>query len=811
MNLSELKDNDQAIIVKVRGHGSFRKRIIEMGFVRGKKVTVIKNAPLKDPIEYQIMDYQVSLRRSEAAHIEVITVEEGESLMQEPFQGVHHEERLRNLAFEKRKYINIAFVGNPNSGKTTLFNRITGSYEHVGNFSGVTVDAKLGFRKHKGYTFNIVDLPGTYSLTTYSPEEKYVRNHILNETPDIIVNVIDSSNLERNLYLTTQLIDMDLRIVAALNMYDEMSAKGLRLNYDELGKMIGMPFIPTVASKGKGTDELLDKIIEVYEDLEPVVRHVHINYGEATETAIRKIRDTISSQKEIATKVSLRFLSIKLLENDSDAIELIKQLQSPEPIMERTQKEIHKLENFYGTDCETIITEAKYGFVAGALRETSKQEQVIEKIDTSRIIDTFVTHKLFGFPIFFLFLYIMFRATFTLGQYPMNWLEYGVAFLQQAIGTLLSAGPLHDLLVDGIIGGMGAVLVFLPNILILYFFISFMEDSGYMARAAFIMDRVMHKIGLHGKSFIPLIMGFGCNVPAIIATRTIEDRRNRLLTMLMIPLMSCSARLPVYILIVGSFFPERAGLLLLSIYLLGILIAILFGRFFNKVIFKKREAPFVMELPPYRLPSLRSTSIHMWKRGEQYLRKIGGIILISSITIWMLGYFPHNNEIKENYQAKIQMVQHQPDSVLQLKSELVSELQANSYLGRIGRFIEPAIEPLGFNWKIGVSLLSGIPAKEIIISTLSVLYQSNAEEPLSLSERLRQPVISSHGQSDGLSKAGALALVIFVLLYFPCLATVASIKAETGNWYWAMFSIVYTTVLAYVLALGTYQVASIFI
>jgi ferrous iron transport protein B len=809
MNLSELKDNDQAIIVKVRGHGSFRKRIIEMGFVRGKKVTVIKNAPLKDPIEYQIMDYQVSLRRSEAAHIEVMTVEEGESMMHEPFQGVHYEERLRNLAFEKRKFINIAFVGNPNSGKTTLFNRITGSYEHVGNFSGVTVDAKLGFKKHNGYTFNIVDLPGTYSLTTYSPEEKYVRNHILQETPDIIVNVIDSSNLERNLYLTTQLIDMDLRVVAALNMYDEMSAKGLQLDYNSLGKMIGMPFVPTIASKGKGIEELLDKIIEVYEDLEPVVRHVHINYGEATETAIRKIRDTLSSQKEIANKVSLRFLSIKLLENDSDALELINRLQAPEPIFERTKKEIHKLETFYGTDCETVITEAKYGFIAGALRETSKQEPVTEKIDSSRIIDTFVTHKLFGFPIFFLFLYIMFRATFTLGQYPMNWLESGVALLQQGVGALLSEGPLRDLLADGIIGGMGAVLVFLPNILILYFFISFMEDSGYMARAAFIMDRVMHKIGLHGKSFIPLIMGFGCNVPAVIATRTIEDRRNRLLTMLMIPFMSCSARLPVYILIVGSFFPERAGLILLSIYLLGILIAILFGRFFNKVVFKKREAPFVMELPPYRLPSLRSTSIHMWKRGEQYLRKIGGIILISSITIWMLGYFPHNTHITEKYEAKISQVQHLPDSVQIIENEMVAELQANSYLGRIGRFIEPAIEPLGFNWKIGVSLLSGIPAKEIIISTLSVLYQTDTDEPLSLSERLRQPVISSHGQSEGLSKAGALALVIFVLLYFPCLATVASIKAETGSWNWAVFSVVFTTVLAYLLAWGTYQIAII--
>lgn len=807
MHLSDLRNNEEAIIVKVKGHGSFRRRIIEMGFIRGKKVTVIKNAPLKDPIEYKIMDYQVSLRRSEAANIEVVSVAEGKKLLKNEFEGVYVEERLKELAFEKRKEINIAFVGNPNSGKTTLYNRITGSHEHVGNFSGVTVDAKLGFKQHKGYKFNLVDLPGTYSMTTFSPEERYVRKHILNEKPDIIVNVIDASSLERNLYLTTQLIDMDLRVVGALNMFDEMGSKGIEFDYKSLGSMIGIPFIPTIASKGEGINKLLDKIIDVYEDREPDVRHIHINYGENAETAIRRIRREIAKNNEIANKISPRFLALKLLERDRDAEEFIEQFPEKQALKDTVKKEIIRIESVYNNDSETILTEAKYGFIAGAIRETVKVDANIETLNTSRIIDTFLTHRLFGFPLFFLFLYIMFKSTFSLGQYPMNWLNNAVQWIQELIAANMSAGPLHDLLVDGIIGGAGAVLVFLPNILILYFFISFMEDSGYMARAAFIMDRLMHKIGLHGKSFIPLIMGFGCNVPAIMSARTIEDSKNRLLTILLIPLMSCSARLPVYILIIGSFFPKYATLLMLGVYLFGILLAIIIARIFKKTVIKDNNVPFVMELPPYRLPSLRTTLIHMWDRGKQYLKKISGIILLASILIWMLGYFPHDKSIIEKYDTKIEALQAQQasvtnptDSIKTLQLAMNAELQANSYLGRIGHFIEPAIRPLGFNWKIGVSLLSGIPAKEIIISTISVLYQQEDIELNKLSEQLQQPTFSNGKISPGLNKVSALALVVFVLIYFPCIATLVSIKTETGSWKWAAFTLGYTSILAYGLA-----------
>ncbi|MFB6317336.1 ferrous iron transport protein B [Saccharicrinis sp. FJH54] len=807
MNLSELRNNEEAVIVKVRGHGSFRRRIIEMGFIRGKVVKVIKNAPLKDPIEYQIMDYQVSLRRSEAANIEVVSVKEGEQLLQNGYEGVYEEKKLRDLALEKRKHINIAFVGNPNSGKTTLYNKITGSYEHVGNFSGVTVDAKLGVRKYKGYEFNLVDLPGTYSMTTYSPEERYVRHHILDQKPDIVVNVIDASNLERNLYLTTQLIDMDIRVVGVLNMFDEMGSKGIEFDYKALGEMVGIPFVPTVASKGRGITELMDEIIDVYEEVNPVVRHVHINYGDNAESAIRKIRRELSANKEITNKVSPRFLSLKLLERDADAEEFIRQFPEYVAIKNVTKKEIKLLESIYNNDSETILTEAKYAFIAGAIRETVKVDPEMETLNTSRIIDTILTHRLFGFPIFFLFLYIMFRATFSLGQYPMNWLDSGIVWLQGTLDHLMNDGPLHDLLIDGILGGVGAVLVFLPNILILYFFISFMEDSGYMARAAFIMDRLMHKIGLHGKSFIPLIMGFGCNVPAVMATRTIEDSKNRLLTILLIPLMSCSARLPVYILIIGSFFPEHAGLLLLSIYVLGIILAIIFARVFKKTIIKKSTAPFVMELPPYRLPSIRTTGIHMWKRGEQYVKKIAGVVLIASIAIWMLGYFPHNNEMISSYEAKIAHISEsnlsqtvKQDSIQATQLKMNADLQAHSYLGKVGRFIEPAIRPLGFNWKVGVSLLCGIPAKEIIVSTISVLYQQEDVEVGKLSEKLSKPIMINGELSPGLNKISALALVVFVLIYFPCLATLSSIKAETGSWKWAMFTLGYTSVLAYLLA-----------
>ncbi|MGM0376528.1 MAG: ferrous iron transport protein B, partial [Bacteroidota bacterium] len=554
MNLAELTSGQEAVIVKVKGHGAFRKRIIEMGFVKGKKVKVIKNAPLKDPIEYKIMDSKVSLRRNEARLVEVVSREEAHQMEPSPYNGTVSDEILARTATEQRKTINVALVGNPNCGKTTIFNQASGANEHVGNYSGVTIDIKTGYFYHKGYTLKVFDLPGTYSLSAYSPEEVYVREHISKETPDIIINVVDASNVERNLYLTSQLIDMDVRTVVALNMFDDLQKKGDKLDYKQLGTMLGIPFVPTVGSKGKGIEELFQTVVDVYEDKIEEARRVKINYGETIEEAIDKLETLITAHDDLSSLVSPRFLAIKLLEKDK----VFHDQLSTSPyrhIIEEAEKQVSKLEQSLNDDAETTITDFRYGFIAGALRETY-QENPQQRRRKTDLIDSVLTHRLFGFPFFFFFIWLMFQATFKLGEYPMNWIEEGVGLLSRTASASLPPGPFTDLIVDGIIGGVGGVIVFLPNILILFFFISLMEDTGYMARAAFIMDKVMHKIGLHGKSFIPLIMGFGCNVPAIMATRTIEDKNNRLLTILINPFMSCSARLPVYILFIGAFFPD---------------------------------------------------------------------------------------------------------------------------------------------------------------------------------------------------------------------------------------------------------------
>ncbi|MEA3444751.1 MAG: ferrous iron transport protein B, partial [Bacteroidota bacterium] len=748
MNLSELQNGDKGVIVKVRGHGAFRKRILEMGFVKGKEVEVIKNAPLRDPIEYSVMGYHVSLRKSEAFSIEVITIEEAKShINKSNYEGVFNGELLRKKAIEKRKTINIALVGNPNCGKTTLFNIASGSREHVGNYSGVTVDSKKAIFKQDGYTFDITDLPGTYSLTAFSPEELFVRKYIIGEVPDIIINVVDASNLERNLYLTTQLIDMDLRVVIALNMFDELEKKGDNFNFDALGKMLGIPFVPTVSSKGKGISNLFKTVIDVYENREPSIRHIHINYGKIVELAIKEIQEEIRKNKKISDKYSPRFLAVKLLEKDKSAHFSISESNNYESIKEQAQHHIGVIEKILKESSETVITDAKYGFIAGALKETYK-EGAVKRRRKTEIIDTFMTHRLFGFPIFLTFMFLMFFSTFQLGQYPMSWIESGISLLGLQVDNLMPDGPLKDLIVDGIIGGVGGVIIFLPNILILFLFISFMEDTGYMSRAAFIMDKLMHRIGLHGRSFIPLIMGFGCNVPAIMATRTIENRNDRLLTILINPFISCSARLPVYILIIGAFFPTYPSLMLFLIYTIGILIAIFVAKIFKRTLFKTDEVPFVMELPPYRQPTLKATFRHMWEKGFQYLKKMGGVILVGSILIWALGYYPQKVEYSKNYENLIQQKEQQKEQIgliatntehtvkidqlseeinmLQLEQDM--EHQEKSYIGRIGKAVEPIMRPLGFDWKTSISLIVGITAKEIVVSTLGVLYQAEISD-----------------------------------------------------------------------------------
>ncbi|HKJ44065.1 MAG TPA: ferrous iron transport protein B [Sunxiuqinia sp.] len=819
MRLSEVKNNETVIITKVLGHGSFRKRITEMGFVKGKEVRVIKNTPFKGPIEFKILDYNITLRRSEANLIEVVSLLEAREQVNSNYEGVIDQEILKRSATEKGKIINIALVGNPNCGKTTLFNYLSGSKEHVGNYSGVTIDAKIASFKKKGYQFNLIDLPGTYSLTAYSPEEIYVRKYIWKETPDMVINVIDSSNLERNLFLTTQLIDMDIKVICALNMYDELLKTKSDFDYDNMGKMMGIPFIPTISSKGKGIDKLLSKAIEVYEDRDPIVRHIHINYGQEIEKSLQRIRAKIKENKPITDKISSRFLALKLLEKDNETFFNLSRYPNFDEIKAITKEESKRIETLFNEDSETIITDAKYGFISGALKENFKQN-IQTGNSRSDKIDKFLTHPLFGMPIFIALIGLAFYSTFELGNYPMNWIESLVSAMSNFVTSVMPPGMLRDLLTNGIIDGTGSVLVFLPNILILFFFISIMEDSGYMARAAFIMDKIMHVFGLHGRSFIPMVMGFGCNVPAIMSTRTLRSPSDRILTMLIIPFMSCSARLPVYVLFISAFFPTHPGLVLMGIYFTGIFVAFVMAQFFNKTIFKSKETPFVLELPPYRIPTLRNVVLHMWDKTQQYLRKIGGVILIGVVIIWALGYFPRETEKTKEIATQIAQLDQNPQAENQkqihhLEAEKESVRLQNSYLGRIGQFVEPALRPLGFDWKMSVSLLAGLPAKEVVVSTMGVLYQvdDSSDQAESLPQKLRNETYLT-GPKTGESVITipvALAFLIFILIYFPCIGVIATIRNESGKLFWALFTMFYTTGLAWILAFITLHVSRIFL
>lgn len=801
MRLSELKTGERGVIVKVMGHGGFRKRIVEMGFIRGKIVTVLLNAPLQDPVKYQIMGYEISLRHTEAAMIEIIPADKAQKLEEEEAKklGMTNisqtedddpqltDEMLHKAAIEKSHTINIALIGNPNCGKTSLFNFVSGAHERVGNYSGVTVDAKEGHAEFNGYNFNIVDLPGTYSLSAYSPEELYVRKQIVEKTPDVIINVIDASNIERNLYLTTQLVDMNLKIVGALNMFDEFESRGDKLDYDKLGELFGMPFVPTVFKTGRGIDELFQTIINVYEGVsEPgknYVRHIHLNHGKYIEQAIDKVKKEIQKNDQIRYKYSTRFLAIKLLEKDSKIESQIKTLPNGNDIIKIRDKAAEQILEETREDSETAIMNAKYGIIHGAMQEAGSEEgKQTDTYQVTHAIDAVITNRYIGFPLFFIFLYLMFEITFTLGQYPMDWIESGVNALSELMRSIMPEGPLKDMVVDGAIAGVGAVIVFLPQILILYFIISFMEDSGYMARAAFIMDKVMHKMGLHGKSFIPLIMGFGCNVPAVMATRTIESRRSRLITILVLPLMSCSARLPIYIMIIGTFFAVKyQSLVMISLYVTGVILAVIMSRIFSKWLIKGDDTPFVMELPPYRFPTGKAILRHTWEKGKQYLKKMGGIILVASLIVWALGYFPHNKNLNNREQKE------------------------QSYIGLIGKTIEPVFKAQGFNWKLDVSLVAGIGAKEIVASTMGVLY-SNDNEASSDAEKYQ--ILHEKMQADGITPLIAFSYLLFVLIYFPCIATVAAIKSETGSWKWTMFSILYTTILAWCVSALCYQVGN---
>ncbi len=836
MTLHDLQNGQKAIIQKVKGRGAFRRRIIEMGFVSGKVVEVIRKAPLQDPIEYSIMGYYVSLRRSEAELIEVIPFENRKGFGTPDFGGTIEGTAHRGLT-RGGNTINVVLVGNPNSGKTSFYNHASGSRERVGNYSGVTVDAKQAKFRHKGYRFNITDLPGTYSISAYTPEEIYVREYITDRLPDVVVNIVDASNLERNLYLTSQLIDMDIKVVMVLNMYDELKKKGDILDHESLGKLIGIPIVPAVSSRGTGIIEVFDKVIEVFEDKDQTQRHIHINYGETVEKAINSIQDKlkIPENQHLTNRVSSRFVAIKLLEKDNVvARKIMETCSNHQEILETASIETQSIESAYNETSDTIITDLKYGFIHGALHETL-EPAAQERRRRTQAIDTLLTDKVFGFPLFLIFMWLMFSITFKLGSYPMDWIEMGVDSLSALLEGQMAPGPLKDLLINGMISGAGGVLVFLPNIVLLFFFISIMEDTGYMSRAVFIMDKLMHKIGLHGKSFIPLLMGFGCNVPAIMATRTLANRNDRLLTMIINPFMSCSARLPVYVLFITAFFPNNQGTLLFLIYGAGIGTAVIAAIIFKRTLFKVEEVPFVMELPPYRVPTARATLRHMWSKAVHYLRKISGIILAASVIIWALGYYPYGSAYNDTLNQQTELIlerynlqvenETEPSRIdeinalmaaelSELETRLYMERQEKSLIGGLGKFIEPVMHPLGFDWKMSISLLSGLAAKEIVVSTLGVLYQAGDttdNENVALAVKLQNQTYVT-GEKAGqkvFTPLIALSFMLFVLLYFPCIGVLAAIIKESGHWKWGVFTVIYTTAIAWVVAFIVFQAGSL--
>ncbi|UKK54741.1 ferrous iron transport protein B [Prevotella sp. E2-28] len=769
MKLSELNTGEQGVIVKVLGHGGFRKRIIEMGFIKGKTVEVLQNAPLQDPVKYRVMGYEVSLRHHEAAQVEVVPMSDATRTVPLTIMKGHEEDFIQHQALKERRIINVALVGNPNCGKTSLFNYASGAHAHVGNYSGVTVDATEAHAEMFGYEFLLTDLPGTYSLSCYSPEELYVRKHLSEQMPDVVINVIDASNLERNLYLTTQLVDMNVRMVCALNMYDEFERRGDRMDIDVLSQLFGMPMIPTSFKTGRGVKDLFRAVIQVYDGKQGTSRHLHINYGHEIEQGISHIQQYLKADEHIRQRFSTRYLALKLLEHDSEVLQYVGQHLAEEhrpedrkQLLQARDVAAARVQEETGSDSETAIMDAKYGFINGALKEagylTGTKEDTYR---TTHRIDHILSHRIWGFPVFFAILFVMFQTTFILGQYPMDWIDAGVEWLGEWIGASMNEGPLRSMLVDGVIGGVGSVIVFLPQILILYCFISIMEDSGYMARAAFIMDKLMHKMGLHGKSFIPLVMGFGCNVPAVMATRTIESRRSRLITMMILPLMSCSARLPIYIMIVGTFFAvEYRSWVMISLYAIGILLSVVVSKVFSTFIIKGEDTPFVMELPPYRFPTLKAVMRHTWEKGKEYLKKMGGIILVASIIVWAMGYFSFTG---------------------------VADSMETSIIGRLGQVVSPLFAPQGFNWQLDVSLMAGVGAKEIVASSIGVL-----------------------GGLETLTPLQGYCYLLFVLIYFPCIATIVAIKNETGSWRWAMVSALYTTGLAWVVSALVYQIGRLF-
>ena len=824
MRISEMNIGQKACIVKVKGHGSVRKRIVDAGLYKGIFIELLDKNIHSGIANLDIEGERCDILFAEASLIEVLTADEAAQEMQvtEVSTGA-----LKKLAHRHRHHINIALIGQPLSGKNSLFTTAIGGEL---NLLTSTNEIHTGERDFQDYHLHITNLPDTYSLTSRTADTLTVRNHLVHDEPDVVICVIDATDLERSMQIATQLLDMNLRVIIALNKFDAMQSSGARLDYQMLSRLLGTPIVPTVSLNTEGLEHLLHLVINIYEgadfldeegEINPEVmrelqewhrsivhtdehtshladftrdhtldvrykkhayRHIHIYHGTELEQSIESLRTEIWKSELTRYRYSTRFVSIGLMEGDIEIERFVADnMPNSKAIFALRDKERRRYSRLMDESVPKAIRTAKQSFIQGALKETYTPAPSEQRAANPRLTERFdhlITHKVWGVIIFLISLFIMFEATFVLGEYPMQGIEWLVEQAGMLIERLLPEGPIKDMVVDGIIGGVGGVIVFLPNILILYFFISLMEDSGYMSRAAFIMDKAMHRMGLHGKSFITLIMGFGCNVPAVLATRMIESRKSRLITMLVTPLMSCSARLPVYIIFVAAFFPHHSGIVLMGLYLTGILLAVLVARLLSRTVMRDDETPYVMELTPYRLPVWKVIFKHTWDKGYEYLKKMGGVILIASIVVWFLGYYPRH----EHYTTP-------------------AEQQEHSYIGHIGKAIEPAIAPLGFDWKMGIGLVSGIGAKELIVSTLGVLYANQEVDDTVESEAQ----IAAALQTVTTAPA-AMAYMLFVLIYFPCLATLIAIKKETRKWSWALFTALYTTLLAWLVAFVAYRI-----
>jgi ferrous iron transport protein B len=699
--------------------------------------------------------------------------------------------------------VTVALMGNPNSGKTSLFNELTGAHQHVGNWAGVTVEIKEGETVHKGVTLRITDLPGTYSLTAYSMEERVARDFCIIKKPEVVVNVIDATNLERNLYLTVQMMELGVRPVLALNMWDEVNEKGIRIDKKLLSDLLGLKIVETVGKTGVNVKKLLDVVLTDASEEKKAARRKIVEYP----SEILDVIDKYCTHEAVRESgLNELWVVLKLLENDKRVISDIKKLSGGEKLVADIKDEAIRIQQLLGEDTESLIAEARYGFIAGLLKETQKKP-VINRIEISDQIDKVLTHPVWAFPVFFLFMWLLFQATFVIGQYPQALLEHIVALLAKVVQSSFQASLLRNCIVEGVIGGVGGVVVFLPNILILFFGIAIMEDTGYMARAAFITDKIMHRVGLHGKSFIPMIMGMGCNVPAIMAARTLESEVDRRKTILLAPLISCSARLPVYVLFAGSLFPRHAGnIIFLFQFVLGTVAFFVMAWIFRKTIFRGESHPFVMELPPYRLPTLKSVLIHMWQRAAHFLQKMGGVVLVFSVILWFLSEFPKDPSIEQRYEQQITQIEN--SNLEQVKRDQLSkeihlkvkaDLMEQSYIGRIGHILEPVFRPLGFDWRAVIALVTGFVAKEVVVSSLGVLYGAENDNGIVDKEILRRNI------ADNFTPLSAFSFLIFVLLYTPCIVALLTVIRELHSVGWSLFSITYQPLLAWFVALIIFQ------